>query len=381
MDDNKQLSRVPRTLSDERNASVFETLNEIGGSIGLDIITYVSSIAMKDLYGECWFSMNDFCEKMGYDRTKLQRRLSEEQLDNLFNKNRPIYIDETGSQKIEHPIETLFEVMLYKLGSTNLNFVEPKTGKGETKYSFIQILESFKIRTNFKTNKKTKRLYYVQLNKQLRNTLFNQYNIIELNDYSRLPDRKGYRLFYMNLSKMIFLIKFKIKESQKPCYTLTVDQLAKIFDINIVSNSDRKKKVSAILDSINEYLKSTNFKYTYIKGENERWAYTVQFEFPVETLELFDQKFKTVFSSRFYAAMENLYLQVVKNIPVSQVYRYKETVHDEYNRDFIEWLYSDQDVDKKREAYRKTFIDIFNQSPEDYGLESQFDFILSFMKE
>lgn len=40
---------------------------------------------MKNLFGENWFSIADFCEKMGYDlRTKLQRKLSNDQLRLIF---------------------------------------------------------------------------------------------------------------------------------------------------------------------------------------------------------------------------------------------------------------------------------------------------------
>ena len=43
-----------------------------------DIIIYVASSQMKDLFGDCWFSINDFCEVMGYERTKLQRKTDRE---------------------------------------------------------------------------------------------------------------------------------------------------------------------------------------------------------------------------------------------------------------------------------------------------------------
>ena len=114
-----------------------------------DIIIYVASSQMKDLFGDCWFSINDFCEVMGYERTKLQRKLTEKQLDFLFSNQRPVYITEQNGQKIEHPIENTFEAALYRLGTSNLSVAYAMNGK--TQYKFIQILDRFEIKDNFGT--------------------------------------------------------------------------------------------------------------------------------------------------------------------------------------------------------------------------------------
>ena len=63
----KELSRVPRTLSESSNSKVLEVLFDAGGTVMSDIIIYVASSQMKDLFGDCWFSINDFCEVMGYE--------------------------------------------------------------------------------------------------------------------------------------------------------------------------------------------------------------------------------------------------------------------------------------------------------------------------
>ena len=147
----KELSRVPRTLSESSNTKVLEVLFDAGGTVMSDIIIYVASSQMKDLFGDCWFSINDFCEVMGYERTKLQRKLTEKQLDFLFSNQRPVYITEQNGQKIEHPIENTFEAALYRLGTSNLSVAYAMNGK--TQYKFIQILDRFEIKDNFgKTN-------------------------------------------------------------------------------------------------------------------------------------------------------------------------------------------------------------------------------------
>ena len=77
--------------------------------------------------------------------------------------------------------------------------------------------------------KRTKRNYNVHLSKDLMHTLFTEYNLLELKDYRKLPNRKGYRKFYLNLAKMIYLIKYKADHGQQPYFTTTVDQLADDF--------------------------------------------------------------------------------------------------------------------------------------------------------
>ena len=89
---------------------------------------------------------------------------------------------------------------------------------------------------------------------------------------------------------MIYLIKYKIEQGIEPCFTATVDQLADIFEVHITNNADRKKKVTSILNAINKNLEVTKFKFQYVKGEGDRWAYTVQFLFEEETLNYFDEK-------------------------------------------------------------------------------------------
>lgn len=61
----KKLSRVPRTLSESSNTKVLEVLFDAGGTVMSDIIIYVASSQMKDLFGDCWFSINDFVRSWG----------------------------------------------------------------------------------------------------------------------------------------------------------------------------------------------------------------------------------------------------------------------------------------------------------------------------
>lgn len=152
---------------------------------------------------------------MGYDRTNLQRKLDSRQLAAMFGKNmQPEYVcTDTAGQRISHPIETVFEAALYKLGLENLCY--PTIGEdGRTSYNFVQILKRFDIMTDFKTKKSTKRLYSAVVSPEIKNFMFSLYNLLELQDYRSLPSR--YRYFYLELSKMVYLIKYKTTKNKAP---------------------------------------------------------------------------------------------------------------------------------------------------------------------
>lgn len=59
----KELSRVPRLLSESYNSGLIERLYDSGGSVMLDIIIYLCGNHIRDLFGESWFSIEDFCNK------------------------------------------------------------------------------------------------------------------------------------------------------------------------------------------------------------------------------------------------------------------------------------------------------------------------------
>lgn len=101
----------------------------------LDLIIYLSSHHLKDLFGTSWFSVEDFCHKMGYNRTNLQRKLTEEQLTAMFGSRTPpkYVVAGTAGKSVTHPIETVFEAAIYKLGLENLYY--PVAGEDGRTYN------------------------------------------------------------------------------------------------------------------------------------------------------------------------------------------------------------------------------------------------------
>lgn len=369
----KELDRVPKILSANYNAELIQRLYEVGGGVAMDIIIFLCGEHSRNLFGEVWFSIEDFCKKMGYERTKLQRKLTPQQLQNLFGKQLPFYahVSENGKEYI-HPIETIFEAALYKLGRENIAYRTIKDGR--TSYNFVQIINRFDIESDFSTKKGTKRLYNVQLNPVLRYQVQSYYNLIESKDYRILPDRKGYRLFYLELSKMICLIKFKAEQQASSTYTLTVDQLAVIFNVAIKENKDKKKKVTAILNTINNHLEYTKFEFQYIKGEGEQYAYTVLFTFNQDTLNYFNEQYKAIFIKRLEYQLFLLYLRCCRNISQEQMQQlgnsYEEVVKNVelYSR-YLLWKDSQENKLEKEQTYRCVFFEIFGEYPETFGFK------------
>lgn len=363
----KDLIRFPRVLSESYNSNLLERLHSSGGSVMLDIIIYLSSFHMKDLFGASWFSIDDFCNRMGYNRTNLQRKLSTKQLTDIFGKNLPKhYVSDISGEKVQHKIETVFEAAIYKLGLENLNY--PVKDGDKTSYRFVQIITQFDILTNFNTNKSTKRLYSATLSPLIKDFIFSIYNLLELQDYKKLPSK--YRYFYLEISKMIYLIKHKIQKHEAPFYVLTVDQLAKKFDIEIQEPRYRKKKVKEILDKMNKYLKYTNFSFSFIKGNNDKWAYTVMFSFPQGILEYFDEGQHAVVTKKFYKDLLWLYAEINNpDIPVgNRVEKVQEIEEDKnlYN-EFLLWANSSEDIDKKKDLYITDFVQVFGRMPVGYN--------------
>ena len=141
----KRTDRVPRILGENYNSDLIERLYEAGGNVMLDLIIYLSSHSperpVSVPLGSLW---RIFCHKMGYNRTNLQRKLTEEQLTAMFGSRTPpkYVVAGTAGKSVTHPIETVFEAAIYKLGLENLYY--PVAGEdGRTSYNFVQILKRF----------------------------------------------------------------------------------------------------------------------------------------------------------------------------------------------------------------------------------------------
>ena len=224
--------------------------------------------------------------------------------------------------------------------------------------------------TDFKTKKSTKRLYSAVVSPEIKNFMFSLYNLLELQDYRSLPSR--YRYFYLELSKMVYLIKYKTTKNEAPFYVLTVDQLAKKLGIEIAEPKDRKKKVASILKKMNTYLKYTNFNFSFVKGDHERWVYTVLFSFPRHTLHYFDEGQYAVVVKKFYKNLLGLYVEIAYPDTDMAVRRKKVKEVEEdagLYKEFLLWANSPESVEKKKQIYISDFVAVFGRFPEGWAQE------------
>ncbi|MDY5812921.1 MAG: hypothetical protein SPJ97_00100 [Bacteroides sp.] len=366
MEKKKNLSRVPRVITDKHNEVLLNKLWEHSGNVGVDLVLFLANKQRENLFSECWFSIMDFCEAMGYERTNLQRRLSQEELEDL----KAQYIVADGAQPIIHRIETVFESTIYRLGKENIGMPIYDLQTKSTRYNFIQIVTSFDIHGDFTSKKDSKRLYRVKLNRNLLETLFTSYNLIEMKDYKRLPDRKGYRVFYLHLARMIIIIRYRKYQGAMPYYSMTVSELVNLLQIDIEEPKYAKRKVKSVLEDIRKHLGITQFDYEFVKGEGQRFAYTVQFHFSDETLEYFNEKGIRVLSEKFHQTIVQSYVRRYHaGRPWAQVFENLKS--DEVEKEqFREWLYDNaMDMEEKTRIYRECFMEVFQQDPQELGID------------
>lgn len=376
MEENKKsLCRIPKSIiNDKQNNVILRDLYTMGGHVGVGLIIYLCrDLQRKDLFGDCGFTIDEFSRIMGFSKNHLYEKLSPDKLKRYFGEEYPKYIykDENGKTG-EHRIENLFECILHKMGLQTIALPVYAVDGGFVRQKFIPIIDQYDIKDNFKSSKRTKRIYRAKINNELKEALFYNYNLIELNEYRQIPDRIGYREFYLNICRMIALVKYKKQQGLPTFFTMTVNQLADIFNINAVENKVRKMRVSRTLEAVNKSLKIAKFNYEYIKGENERWAYTVKFEFSEDALAYFDEEYKAVFMKRYY---DNLLFNYIKmRYPTYEMRRIllertRFQQDDAEKEIFRNWMFSGDDREMKLKTYQDTSAELLRMNPEDTEID------------
>lgn len=152
MKDN-QLQRVPQDIAYDYTA--FERAFGDDGKLIKDILIFLSGMQMKNLFHEITFELSDFCQQMGYERTNLQRKLSKNQMESIFNKTVPILESNVHGNIHKHVIETIFESALWRAMKENILFSR-KNSTGGFEVKSIQLIDNLHIDYNKLTNKRTR---------------------------------------------------------------------------------------------------------------------------------------------------------------------------------------------------------------------------------
>lgn len=159
-----------------------------------------------------------------------------------------------------------------------------------------------------------------------------------MTDYVKIPIREGYRNFYIYISRILALIKHN-KATNKPLYyIISIDEIARIFDINQSRNDLRKTKVRECLNKILNIVEVAKFQYSFVKNGG-RYAYFVQFEFQDDVLNHFDEKLKAVFIKSLFSSLQTRWVRErYKNLSGRQQAEMIRNNPEEHMKDFMEWM-------------------------------------------
>lgn len=370
---NKELSRIPKYLG--KNFTIVERNFDTLGSVVVDIMIFLANFKMKNLFGEMVFSLDDFCHVMGYNKTNLQRKLTSEQLKKLLGGLSLPQVQvmnfkaKEGDEKIKiHKLENTFEIALWRATKENVDYTYKEGGM--TKYRAMQLLEGFDIMYDVSTKKATKRMYSVKLASKVTKLLLSQYNLIELADYRNIPDRYGYKYFYLLIIKMIPVIKNNERKGDPKYYLMSIDELANIFGVYYQDregkpqNAAKKRRIKIVLDSIKSYIGVAKFDYRFVKNGG-KYAYWIQFTFADNILEYFDERIKAVFYSDLFNSCKSYFIRnkVIANKMTDKVRAFKDIFENEENEDiFWDWFNGEEDREIKDQIYEEVYASVYKLS-------------------
>lgn len=358
MNKKKELTRIPQSI-----ASNFKEMQNTYGRLSpivTDLMIFLANQQMNSIFNDISFTLDDFCEKMGYPKKELQRKMSEEERKEILGSTIATYKNKTGEQVLENK----FELALWLATQRNI-MMSRINSKGDFIYTGVQIMNSFEISIDYSTQKSQKKRYLVVLGGMLKDFLLTNYNLIEMKDYRSIPNYEGYRDFYLYLSRIIVIVKYKKKKHEESKFIMSVDELCDIFGSKITRNDDKKKFVTRTLNRIRDLIEYAKFNYEYVHA-GQRYKYHVQFDFADETLEYFDEKIKAQFFkallNEFETEFTNYYFHAIPHMQRALEYRrmMDETDIDHRNsrKTFVDWLFSEENREAKMQKYREVFFKI-----------------------
>ena len=335
----KKYSRIPQSFVFD-NKALTRQYDDSAVIIQDLMIFYSYNKLNVNLFGEFEFTMNDFCASMGYNRTTLQRTMN--------MKNPPVLDD--------HVFDSPFEYALYRCLRENVIVSRKKDGREEN-YSY-KLLDHLFVNYDRTTKKLTKRTYVIKFSNEFLNNILKEYFILDYEDYNRITNKKieimGVdRGFYLTLCKMITVIRnqrYITKKEGKEwnplsdnIYRTSVDLLCKQLNITEEEPKAKKKYLTARLNKIQKQLKNTQFSYQYQRYKDDsRWKYAVNFYFPQEVLDEYDEKLRAKF---IYKLMIQCTEQFGRINPTYKMNTIKGRLSPEDEIKFFNWFGSSEDLE------------------------------------
>lgn len=342
---NKSLSRVPQSLSFDNSALLRTFDNE--STIIRDIIVFAGNYKLKNLFHEVPFTIDEFCEEFGYNKTTLQRTMK------IFVDNPKLIPIVDG-----HKFDSLFEYSLYRALKENIMFSRKRDGK-ET-IEAVQILEKLEVFYNKNTGKRTKRRYNLKLGNKILDYLFTEYNLIDYNEYRSIQSTKisytgAMRNFYIYMGRMVAMVQLQRKKRGPEGYALSIDELCSIFGSEIKDAKHKKEFIKTTLDNLQKELTSLSFTWKFIT-QNTRYSYFVVFNFPDSTLEYFNEHRRFKFYDKLYKELSRTY--AIDKMPGEMLLRDKlEIISID---EFLSWVTdSSEDMEKKERIYKLIYEEVY----------------------
>lgn len=342
----KELARIPQSLGFDHNALTRTYGNE--GVLIRDILIFVSKCQMKNLFGEVEFSMADFCREMGYNRTTLQRTLQ------IFKEN-PQMIPEVDGLKMD----SLFEYALFRALKEKVVFRRRRENRDTIES--ISIIDEINIQYQRHTQKRTKRIYSIKLGAKVLDYLFTEYNLIDFNDYKGLSSQQisvtgSMRNFYIFMARVISHVKFLRKQGRPEQFVLSVDDLCEIFSVCIDTPKNKKIYITRTLKTLKKSISNLQFDWKYTKN-GTKYAYFVEFQFPAETLDYFDEQLKATFFKSLYENLKRTY--IFSKQDKEEGFNYSQELKDLDREKYMQWFFK---MDKNIEGKRKIFYEIYERT-------------------
>lgn len=345
----KSLSRVPQSLTFDNTA-----LNRAYGeeaTIVRDVIVYVANSQLKNLFGEVEFSIEDFCQSMGYNRTTLSRTI-----ERFKNSKDVPEID-------GHAFDSPFEYALFRGLKENVVFKRKRAGKES--FESVQIIEKLDVLFDKTTKKATKRIYNIRLGHKILDYLFTEYNLIDFNEYRSLRSQQisvtgSLRNFYIFMARVITQVKYNKKIGSPANFIISIDDLCDIYGVEIITAKDKKKYITKVLNNMNNDLSHMKFDWKYIKN-GARYAYHVEFKFSDETLDYFDEQLKAVFFKQLFEEMQRVFVLSGKDPSIQGIQNYSDKFKKMDRQKYIDWFFADDaDLKEKNNIFYETYAKVYN---------------------
>lgn len=335
----KKFSRVPQAFVFD-NKALYRKFEKSASIVQDLMIFYNYNKLNTNLFGEFEFTIKDFCDAMGYNRTNLQRSV------------------EIGEDAVldDHVCDSLFEYSLFRCLKENVVLRRKKDSSME--YRSYKLLDKLAINYDKTSKKQQRRSYTIKFSKEFSEGVFKEYFVLDYEDYSRIYNRKlelmgADRNFYLIVCKMIAIIRNLRYNARKEgylwnperdnAYRSNIDMVCSQLGIEIQDPKNKKRKLKARLENIQSEIQNTPFTFEFEKqrGENNTEIFVV-FRFTDEIIEYFDEKQKAKFIFKLISKCSDQYARINLDYKAKIM---SCTITEEDEEKFFEWFSSSEHMD------------------------------------